>query len=158
VLATLLMLSASTADRFGRRLVFQIGLGTFALGPALCAVAPGLGWLIAFRGIQGIGGSMLNPVAMAGISNVFSDHAERARAIGVWAGVTGLSLAVGPIVGGALVGPSWRWIFLINIALALIAVAVATKIVPESRAPSHGRSTSGARHSSPRCSQLWCSA
>jgi EmrB/QacA subfamily drug resistance transporter len=137
VLATLLMLSASMADRFGRKLVFRIGLGTFVLGSALCAVAPNLGWLIAFRAIQGVGGSMLNPVAMAVIANVFTDRAERARAIGVWSGVIGVSLAVGPIVGGALVGSSlgWRWIFLINVPIGLVAIAAATKVVPESKAP-----------------------
>ena len=136
VLATLLMLSSSMADRFGRKLVFRIGLGTFVLGSALCAVAPSLGWLIAFRALQGVGGSMLNPVAMAIIANVFRDPAERARAIGVWAGITGLSLAIGPIVGGALVGSSlgWRWIFLINVPIGLAAIAISTKIVPESKA------------------------
>ncbi|WP_406567796.1 DHA2 family efflux MFS transporter permease subunit [Actinoallomurus soli] len=135
-LATLLMLSSSMADRAGRKLVFRIGLSTFVLGSALCAVAPDLGFLVGARVIQGVGGSMLNPVAMAIIANVFSDRAERARAIGVWAGVTGLSLAIGPIVGGALVGSSlgWRWIFVINVPIGLAAIVVATKVIPESKA------------------------
>ena len=143
VLATLLMLSSSMADRFGRKRIFRIGLGTFVLGSALCAVAPNLGWLIAFRALQGIGGSMLNPVAMAVIANVFPERAERARAIGVWAGVTGVSLAIGPIVGGALVGSSlgWRWIFLINVPIGLAAVASVRRSCPSQRPPRLGRST-----------------
>src|ERR1035437_6470473 len=84
VIACLLMLSGSLADRFGRRRVFQIGLAAFSLGSLLCSLAPSLGWLIAFRGLQAIGGSMLNPVAMSIIRNVFEDPKERAKAIGMW--------------------------------------------------------------------------
>src|SRR6202167_4001018 len=86
VLASLLMLSGATADRVGRRRVFQIGLALFSLGSLLCALAPSLGLLIAARVLQAIGGSMLNPVAMSIIRNVFEDPRERAQAIGVWGG------------------------------------------------------------------------
>ena len=86
VLASLLMLSGATADRVGRRRVFQIGLAMFTVGSGLCSLAPGLGWLVAFRMVQAVGGSMLNPVAMSIITNTFTDRAERARALGVWGG------------------------------------------------------------------------
>lgn len=135
VIACLLMLSGSLADRFGRRRVFQIGLGTFSLGSLLCSLAPSLGWLIAFRGLQAVGGSMLNPVAMAIIANTFTDRAARARAIGVWGSVAGLSLASGPVLGGVLVsGMGWRSIFWINVPVGLIAMSLAQRFVPESRA------------------------
>ncbi len=97
VLASLLMLSGSTADRIGRRRVFQTGLVTFTAGSLLCSLAPSLGWLIAFRMVQAVGGSMLNPVAMSIITNTFTDRAERARAIGIWGGVVGISMALGPV-------------------------------------------------------------
>src|SRR3984957_17057422 len=103
VLASLLMPSGATADRIGRRRVFQIGLAVFTAGSGLCSLAPGLGWLIAFRMLQAIGGSMLNPVAMSIITNTFTDKAEGARAIGIWGGAYGLSMALGPVVGGLLV-------------------------------------------------------
>ena len=103
VLASLLLLSGSTADRFGRRRTFQAGLATFTIGSLLCSLAPSLGWLVAFRMLQAVGGSMLNPVAMSIIVNTFTDRAERARAIGVWGAAVGVSLALGPVVGGLLI-------------------------------------------------------
>lgn len=96
VLASLLMLSGSTADRIGRRRVFQTGLVLFTVGSLLCSLAPNLESLIAFRMVQAVGGSMLNPVAMSIITNTFTDPRERARAIGVWGGVVGISMAAGP--------------------------------------------------------------
>jgi EmrB/QacA subfamily drug resistance transporter len=136
VLASLLMLSGSTADRLGRRRVFQVGLALFTLGSLLCSVAPGVGWLVVFRMLQAVGGSMLNPVAMSIIRNTFTDARERAAAIGVWGGVVGLSLALGPLLGGALVdGIGWRSIFWINIPVGLAAIALTARFVPESRAP-----------------------
>ncbi|HEX4063017.1 MAG TPA: MFS transporter [Streptosporangiaceae bacterium] len=136
VLASLLMLSGSMADRIGRRRIFQIGLVTFTAGSLLCSVAPSLGWLIAFRMVQAVGGSMLNPVAMSIITNTFTDRAERARAIGVWGGVIGISMALGPVVGGALIAAvGWRGIFWVNVPIGLAAALLTGLFVPESRAP-----------------------
>ncbi|HWF34582.1 MAG TPA: MFS transporter [Solirubrobacteraceae bacterium] len=136
VLASLLMFSGSTADRIGRRRVFQIGLALFSLGSLLCALAPNLTLLIIFRMVQAVGGSMLNPVAMSIIRNVFEDPRERAQAIGMWGGVVGLSFALGPVVGGALVDSvGWRAIFLVNVPVGLAAIFLTTLFVPESRAP-----------------------
>jgi EmrB/QacA subfamily drug resistance transporter len=136
VLASLLMLSGSTADRLGRRRTFQTGLVLFSLGSLLCGIAPNAGSLIAFRALQAIGGSMLNPVALSIITNIFTEPRERARAIGVWAGVVGLSMAVGPVLGGALVGwVGWRSIFWINVPVGLAALVLTAVFVPESRAP-----------------------
>jgi len=135
VLASLLMLSGSTADRLGRRRTFQSGLMLFTIGSLLCSLAPGLGWLIAFRMLQAVGASMLNPVAMSIITNVFTEPGERARAIGVWGGVVGISLGLGPIVGGVLIETvGWRSIFWINIPIGLAAIGLTARFVPESRA------------------------
>ncbi len=139
VLAALLMLSGSTADRIGRRRTFQIGLVTFTLGSLLCSMAPTLGWLVGFRMIQAVGGSMLNPVALSIISNVFTDGRERARAIGVWGGVVGVSIALGPVLGGVLVdGIGWRAIFWLNVPIGAAAFVLAALFVPESKA-AHSR-------------------
>lgn len=136
VLASLLMLAGSTADRVGRRRVFRAGLVLFTAGSLLCALAPGLGWLIAFRAVQAVGGSMLNPVAMSIITNTFTEPRERARAIGVWGGVVGISMAAGPLLGGVLVASTgWRSIFWLNIPIGLAALLLTTLYVPESRAP-----------------------
>ncbi len=135
VLASLLMFSGSTADRIGRRKTFQAGLAVFTVGSLLCSLAPSLGWLVAFRMLQAVGGSMLNPVAMSIITNTFTDPGERARAIGVWGGVFGLSLALGPVAGGALVDSvGWRGIFWVNIPVGIAAIVLTALFVPESRA------------------------
>src|SRR5205807_1390786 len=131
VLASLLILAGSTADRVGRRRTFQVGLVMFTLGSLLCSLAPSLGWLVAFRAVQAIGGSMLNPVAMSIITNTFTEPRERARAIGVWGGVVGISLALGPVLGGALVASlGWRSIFWINIPVGVAAVVLTAVFVP----------------------------
>lgn len=136
VLASLLMLSGSTADRLGRRRTFVIGLSTFATGSLLCSVAPNLTSLIIFRMMQAVGGSMLNPVAMSIITNTFTIARERAQAIGIWAGVNGVSMALGPVVGGSLVSSiGWRSIFWINVPIGLAAIVLALRYIPESKAP-----------------------
>lgn len=135
VLASFLVLASSTADRVGRRRVFQVGLAVFGLGSLLCGLAPGTGWLIAARALQAVGGTMLNPVALAIITNTFLDQAERARAIGVFGSITGLAMALGPIAGGALVdGLGWRSVFWINVPVVIAAIVCAALFLPESRA------------------------
>jgi EmrB/QacA subfamily drug resistance transporter len=136
VLASFVMLSGSTADRLGRRRVFRTGLVVFTAGSALCALAPGLGWLVAFRAVQALGGSMLNPVAMSIITNTFRDRRELARAIGVWGAMAGISMALGPVLGGALTHAfGWRAIFWLNLPVGLLALFLTARYVPESRAP-----------------------
>ena len=135
VLASLLMISGSTADRLGRRRTFVIGLITFAAGSLLCSLAPNLDTLIVFRMIQAVGGSMLNPVAMSIITNTFTIPRERAQAVGIWGAVVGVSMALGPVVGGVLVTSiGWRSIFYLNIPIALAAVVLALRYIPESKA------------------------
>ncbi len=136
VLASLLLLSGSTADRIGRRTTFQVGLALFTAGSLLCSLAPSVGWLVVFRMVQAVGGSMMNPVAMSIITATFDDARERARAVGVWGAVVGVSMGVGPLVGGALTDTvGWRAIFLINVPIGIAAVVLTFLFVPESRSP-----------------------
>ena len=136
VLASFLLMSGSTADRLGRRRTFVSGLVIFAAGSLLGSVAHSLSMLIVFRIVQALGGSMLNPVAMSIITNTFTDARERAQAIGVWAAVLGVSMALGPIVGGLLVSSvGWRSIFWVNVPVGLLAIVLAVRFIPESRAP-----------------------
>ena len=135
VIGSLLMASGSTADRFGRKRVFQVGLAVFTLGSLLCSVATSVGALIAFRGLQAVGGSMLNPVALSIIGNVFTERTARAKAMGVWSTTVGISMALGPVVGGVLVSSlSWRAIFWLNIPFGVAAIVLTQLFVPESRA------------------------
>lgn len=134
VLASLLMLSGAAGDRFGRRRVFQIGLTVFAAGSLLCSLAPTIDTLIAARLVQGIGGSMLNPVALSIISQIFTGRVERARALGLWGGVVGISMALGPTVGGLLIqAVGWRSVYWINLPICLAAVILAAVFIPESK-------------------------
>ena len=135
VVASLLMLAGSMSDRFGRRRVFLIGLMLFLAGSLLCSLAHSIGQLILYRALQGLGASMLNPVALSIIANVFPQPRDRARAVGIWGAVAGLSLAVGPVLGGVLTqSVGWRSIFWVNLPIGLAAIALAVKFVPESRA------------------------
>ena len=135
VLASFLVLGGSIADRFGRRRVFQIGLAVFSAGSLLCSLAPTIELLVACRILQAIGGAMLNPVAMSIIVNVFTEPKARAGAIGVWGSVHGVSMAIGPLIGGALVeAVGWRAIFWVNVPIGLVAIALTRRFVPESRA------------------------
>ncbi|MFF8277595.1 MFS transporter [Streptomyces lateritius] len=136
VLAALLISSGALADRFGRRRVFRCGLVVFGAASLLCAIAPSAGALVAARALQGIGASMLSPVALAIVVNAMPDPKERARAIGVWASVFGLSMAAGPVTGGALVETlGWRSLFWINVPVVVAALVLSAVFVPESRAP-----------------------
>jgi EmrB/QacA subfamily drug resistance transporter len=136
VMASLLLFSGSMADRIGRKRTLLVGLTVFTAASVLCSLAPSIELLVAARVLQGIGASMLNPVAMSIITNTFTDRRERAQAVGVWGAVFGASLAAGPIIGGALVSSvGWQWIFLINVPLGLVAIALISRFVPESRAP-----------------------
>ncbi|WP_250574449.1 MFS transporter [Nonomuraea sediminis] len=135
VLAGLLISSGALADRIGRRRVFRIGLVVFAVASVACALAPSIGVLVAARAVQGVGGSMLSPVALAIVVNVITEPKERARAIGVWAAVFGVSMAAGPLVGGALVSAlGWRSVFWINVPVVAVALVLTALFVPESRA------------------------
>jgi EmrB/QacA subfamily drug resistance transporter len=139
VIASLLMLAGSTADRIGRKKVFMTGVVVFTIGSGLCALAPSLDFLIAARVIQAIGGSMLNPVALSIIRDVFDDPRERAQALGVWGSVVGVATSLGPVLGGALVdGPGWRWVFVVNLPIGLLALILTFLYVPDSKAP-HAR-------------------
>ena len=135
VLASLLIFGGATADRFGRRRVFRVGLAVFTAASALCSLAPDLGWLIACRVLQAVGGCMLNPVAVSIISSVFPNRADRARAIAIWVGMFGLGMALGPTLGGVLIAAvGWRGIFWVNVPVGLCGIALTSMFVPESRA------------------------
>jgi EmrB/QacA subfamily drug resistance transporter len=135
VIGSFLMASGSMADRFGRRRVFQVGLTLFTLGSLLCSLATSVTALVVFRCLQALGGSMLNPVALSIISNTFTERRARARAMGVWGAVFGVSLALGPVIGGVLVTDvTWRAIFWINIPIGVAAIVLTRLFVPESKA------------------------
>ncbi|ETK32965.1 MFS transporter [Microbispora sp. ATCC PTA-5024] len=136
VMASLLISSGALADRFGRRRVFRCGLVVFGAASLACALAPSPGMLVTARAVQGIGASMLSPVALAIVVNAMPDPRERAQAIGIWGSVFGLSMAAGPVTGGALIAAfGWRSVFWINAPVVVAALVLSAVFVPESRAP-----------------------
>ena len=139
-LASLILLGGSLGDRYGRRKVFVIGVCWFAAASLICGVAQNIEQLVAARALQGIGGALLTPGSLALIQSSFR-HQDRARAIGLWSSLAGISGLVGPFLGGVMVDAvSWRLVFLLNVPFALIIVAVSGRHVPESRDPTaHGR-------------------
>jgi len=137
-LASLILLAGSLSDRWGRRRVFLAGLGWFTVASVLCAAAPGIGWLIAARAVQGVGGALMTPASLAIIEAAFQPG-DRTHAIGTWAGFSGVSAAVAPFIGGWLLETgSWRWIFLINVPVAAAVAWITLRHVPESRGTSSG--------------------
>ena len=139
-LAGLILLGGSLGDRYGRRKIFVLGVVWFAAASLLCGLAPNAGVLIAARALQGIGGALLTPGSLALIQASFHPD-DRARAVGLWSGFGGIGAAIGPFLGGWLVdGPGWRWVFLINVPMALVCAPIAVRHVPESAdGRAHGR-------------------
>src|ERR1700730_7008880 len=134
-LAGLLRLCGALGDKYGRKRLFVIGVVCFALASLLCAVAPTAGTLIAARALQGVGAALLTPGSLAILEAVFRPE-DRGKAIGAWSGFSGVGTAIGPFLGGWLVqAASWRLIFVINLPLAALVVAVTLRHVPESRDP-----------------------
>jgi EmrB/QacA subfamily drug resistance transporter len=132
-LASLILLAGWLSDRWGRRRVFLAGLIWFTVASVLCAAAPGIGWLIAARAVQGIGGALMTPASLAIIEAAFRPG-DRTRAIGTWAGFSGVSSAIAPFLGGWLLeAGGWRWIFLINVPVAAVTAWITWRHVPESR-------------------------
>ena len=133
--AVLLLTGAALGDRFGRQRMFAAGLGLFVAASVACALAQGIGWLIAARVFQGAGAALITPLAMALLSAAFSKE-ERAKALGLYSGIIGLALIVGPVVGGIIVaGMAWQWIFWINVPIGLILIALVLRRIPESFGP-----------------------
>lgn len=131
-LAALLLVGGSLGDHYGRRLIFAAGVLLFALASIWCGLAPNVAQLILARAVQGVGGALLVPGSLAIISASFEDE-ERGRAIGTWSGLTAITAAIGPVIGGWLIEHvSWRAVFFINVPLALVVLALVFRFVPES--------------------------
>jgi EmrB/QacA subfamily drug resistance transporter len=133
--AVLLITGAALGDRYGRRNFYAVGLGLFALASAACALAPGVGWLIAARAVQGAGAALIMPLGLALLSAAFPPE-RRGAAIGVFSAITGLAVASGPLIGGAVVeGIDWEWIFWINVPIGLLALPFVLTRMKESFGP-----------------------
>src|SRR3954467_14945052 len=133
--AVLLMSAAAIGDRFGRRRWFAFGIGLFTAASAACALAPGVGWLIAARAVQGAGAAFVMPLALALLSAAFPPE-RRAFALGLFSGVTGLAVLGGPVVGGAITqGIAWQWIFWLNVPIGIVLAPLALRRMGESFGP-----------------------
>src|SRR5262249_16633813 len=132
-LSALVLIGGASGDQFGRRRIFILGVGIFAAASIWCGLAPSNAQLILARIVQGVGAALLIPCSLAIIGATF-DETERGRAIGTWAGVSTIAAAIGPLLGGWIVDhASWRWIFLINPFLAVVAIWIGLRHVTESR-------------------------
>ena len=141
--AVLLLTGAALGDRFGRRRVFAAGLVVFALASAGCALAPNIEWLIFFRALQGLGAAPVLPLSLTLLADAFPPG-KRGLAIGIWSGISGLAVAAGPVIGGAIVdGISWHWIFWINVPIGIIGAAVTMWKLRESYGPNTGLDLAG---------------
>jgi MFS family permease len=130
--AVLLMTTAALGDRFGRKRMFAFGLGLFSAASAACALSPDVGFLIAARAVQGAGAAFILPLALAILTAAFPP-AKRGTAIGMFSAVTGISVALGPIIGGAIVhGIDWTWIFWVNVPIGLVAIPLVLRRLDES--------------------------
>jgi EmrB/QacA subfamily drug resistance transporter len=133
--AVLLLTGAALGDRYGRKRMFLVGLGVFTVGSAFAAVAPSIGVLIAARALQGVGGAIVTPLTLT-ILSAAVPPARRGLALGAWSGVAGLAVALGPVIGGAIVdGFSWQWIFWINVPIGLVLLPLAWRRLSESTGP-----------------------
>jgi EmrB/QacA subfamily drug resistance transporter len=134
--AVLLLMGAALGDRFGRKRLFLIGIGIFTLGSAAAALAPSIGALIAARALQGVGGAIVTPLTLTLLTEAVPAQ-RRGLALGAWGGISGLGVALGPLVGGAVVqGISWQWIFWLNVPLGLLVLPMGLARLRESRGPS----------------------
>ncbi|MCW3049797.1 MAG: drug resistance transporter, EmrB/QacA subfamily [Solirubrobacterales bacterium] len=141
--AVLLMTAAALGDRYGRRRLFAGGLGLFVAASAACALAPGVGWLIAARAVQGAGAALVMPLALALLSAAFPPE-RRAWAMGIFSGVTGIAVLGGPLVGGAIAqGISWQWIFWLNVPIGLVVIPLVLRRMDEGFGPRAGLDVAG---------------
>src|SRR5512145_563487 len=137
--AALMLIGGKLADAYGRRLLFVIGIAVFTLASLACGLATSGDMLIAARVVQGAGAALMNPATLSIIAATFPPR-ERGTAIGIWAGVSALALAIGPLVGGLLTDHvGWEWIFFVNIPVGVVAVAASLLLIEESRDSSHER-------------------
>src|SRR6186997_2064924 len=134
--AVFLLTGAALGDRFGRKRMFMIGLAIFTGASALAALAPSTEWLIAARALQGLGGAIVTPLTLTILSGAVSAE-RRGAALGAWSGIAGFAVAMGPLVGGAVVdGISWQWIFWLNVPIGAALLPLASRRLAESHGPS----------------------
>ena len=139
VFASLMLIAGSLGDRLGRKWVMVAGIAVFCLGSVLCALAPSVAWLIFGRAVMGVGAAASEPGTLSVLRQTYPQRAQRARALGAWAAISGLALALGPVIGGLLVGlDGWRAVFWFNLALGLLLFGAAMRYVPNSADPQPG--------------------
>src|ERR687896_767390 len=133
--AVLLITGAALGDRFGRKRMFVVGVGIFTAASVLAALSPSIDALVAARALQGLGAAIVTPLTLTLISEAFPPE-KRAAALGIWGGITGLGVALGPFVGGAVVeGIAWQWIFWANVPIGLAMIPLAARVLTESHGP-----------------------